>query len=176
MQVLAGPFAAAAALLVVAGAAKVRRPGPTTAALRGLRVRVRPPVVVALGGAEAAIGFGALVFGWRWIAALVAACYLGFAAFVTAALARRGAVASCGCFGQAETPPTRLHLGLNLAAAAVAALVALGPARLDLVTAAGAGGEHLLLLGFVGTSAWLAYLGLSLLPQTMAAANGDRGR
>jgi hypothetical protein len=171
MQVLAGPFVASAVLLVLAGAAKVRRPGPTVAALAAVRVRVPGALVVTLGAAEAAIGLGAMLLGSRPFAVLVAACYLGFAAFVGAALLRGGTVSSCGCFGQADTPPTRMHLGLDLAAAAVAVLAALRPVD----GLAGALAARPLLLALAAVCAWLAYVSLSLLPQTVAAA-GSRAR
>ena len=174
MQVLAGPFAAAAAVLAVAGVAKVARPGPTAAALRAARLPAHRAVVVALGGAEAAIGVGGLTVGSRLFGALVAACYLGFAGFV-AVLRRRGTDTSCGCFGQPDTPPTRLHLGLNLAAAAVALLAVRWPVRLGSAVRALPPGDGLLLLALVAACVWLAYLSLSLLPGTLERGAG-RGR
>ena len=56
-------FWAVAALLVVSGAAKVRRPAPATEALADLGWRLPPAVVRALAGAEAAVGGAALLWG-----------------------------------------------------------------------------------------------------------------
>jgi len=176
MQVLAGPFAAVAALLVVAGVAKVRRPAPTAGALAALRLPSAPALVVALGLAEAAVGLGALALGTRPLAALVAACYLGFAAFVAAAVARRGAVGSCGCFGADDAPPGWVHLGLDLAAGGVAGAAAAWPAG-PLAGLAGVQPQaRLPLVVLAAACAWLAFLGLRLLPATLAAARAGGAR
>jgi hypothetical protein len=133
---------------------------------------VSPAVVRAGALAELAIAAGALVGGGRPLAALVAASYAGFAGFVMAALRRGVPLASCGCFGADDTPPTGVHLVLNVAAAVVAGAVA--------VTGAGAGGltevtnlEGLLLraafLASTAATVWLAYVALAVLPKLQAA-------
>ena len=50
--------------------------------------------------------------------------YAGFTAFVVLALTRGGVLSSCGCFGKADTPPTRAHAVVTGAAALVALAVA----------------------------------------------------
>lgn len=119
-MLLQGPVHAAAALLVLAGAQKVLDPMPLVRATRSVGLRVPRQVVRAGAAAELALGATVLVDGSRWSALAVAASYAGFTAFVLVALARKGVLASCGCFGRADTPPTVLHAvvtgGLSLAA------------------------------------------------------------
>jgi hypothetical protein len=64
---------------------------------------------------------------------LLAAAYLAFAAFVTAALAADAPLQSCGCFGQTDTPPSGIHVALNVGAAGTAFAAALSgtPALTD---------------------------------------------
>jgi len=124
MTALAGPFLAAAALLVLAGVGKVLDPLPLVRALRSAGLRLRPSAVRVGAGLEAALGLWAVVLGGRVATALVAASYAAFTGFVLLALLRGGVLASCGCFGKADTPPTRTHAavtgGLALAVAATA--------------------------------------------------------
>ena len=125
---LIAPYLAACGLLLVAGLAKALRPDDTARALAdlagsgpaGLRAAVR------LGAlAEAALGLAGLVALVPGIAAGVAASYAGFGAFVLYARRRGGVLATCGCFGTLDTPPTVLHAGLDAALALGAAWVAL---------------------------------------------------
>jgi hypothetical protein len=132
----AGAVGAAALLLVVAGAGKVADPTRTVGALRALRVRRGPalpssPLLVRAGAAgELVLGAATLVYGGRVLPLLVAASYLGFAAFVAAALRSGTPVGTCGCFGRADTPPRPVHVLLDalLAAGAVAAAATGAPA------------------------------------------------
>ena len=64
--------------------------------------------LLALG--EAALGLAAVLVGGRLTALLVAGSYAAFTAFVLLARARGGVLASCGCFGRADTPPTTTHV------------------------------------------------------------------
>lgn len=132
---LVGIYLAACGLLVVAGVAKSARPGDTARALaelsrrggrRGVPMAVLSTAVRLLAGLEAAIGLAALVFPHRALAALVAASYLAFAVFVLYARAQGGVLATCGCFGSPDTPPTVLHavVDLGLAAGGVGVAVA----------------------------------------------------
>jgi uncharacterized membrane protein YphA (DoxX/SURF4 family) len=121
---------AASLLLLAAGALKVADPTRTVGALRALGRPVPPAVVRAGAGAEALLGAAGLVGGGRAVAALVAASFTAFAAFVAVALRSGAPVGSCGCFGSADTPPSPLHVVVNLAlatGATWAALVSAGP-------------------------------------------------
>lgn len=172
MSTLAGPFLVTIALLGAAGALKVARPSTTARALRELGLPASPALVRAVALAELAVAAGALVGGGRAFAALVAASYLGFAAFVLAALRRGTPLSTCGCFGVEDTPPTAVHLGLNLAAAAVAGAVVLtgsGAGGLaDITTLEGSLLLRVAFLGSTAASVWLAYVALTALPRLQA--------
>ncbi len=163
-----GPLLAAAGLLVAAGAPKVRRPESAVRALHSVGLPV-PALVVRMGGAaELAVGAAAVVTGARWTAALVAASYLAFTAFVALALRSGGVVASCGCFGRADTPPTLMHIAVNvLLAAGAASAVAAPPGGLpSVLSAAPWGGVPL--LGYAAGCGVLAYYALAVLPTLSA--------
>ena len=55
-------------------------------------------------------------------AALVAVSYLAFAGFVVVALRSGAPISSCGCFGKVDTPPSLVHVVIDLVLAAVAAV------------------------------------------------------
>ena len=120
MEALAGPVVVVSILLALAGGMKVAQPGATMGALRAMRLPSSAGLVRALGVAEIAVAIGAGVTFQRPLLALLAAMYLAFAAFVAAALGSNTPLQSCGCFGRADTPPSVVHLGVNIAAAMVA--------------------------------------------------------
>ena len=126
-DLLAGPFLAAGGLLVVAGLPKLRDPLPLVRALRTTGLPAPGPLVRLLALAEVALGVTAVVAPGRGTAALVAVAYAGFTAFVALAVRRGGVLASCGCFGRPDTPPTRAHLVLTAGATATAAALAVSP-------------------------------------------------
>jgi hypothetical protein len=176
---LFGPFLIASVLLVVAGVGKALAPddtaralvtlagsGPRAPGLRGTRRAVR---VGATG--EAVLGTLAVAAPRPITAALVGLSYLGFAAVVAQARRRGGPLASCGCLGRPDTPPTMVHLGLNLVLAAAALAVALGaPGHgtvVDVLAHQPWSGLPLLLGVAVGT--WLAVLAMSGLARLEAA-------
>lgn len=166
---LAGPFVVAAALLALGGLFKVRRPAPTARALRAAGLAALAPAARLLGAAEVAVGVGALAVDSAVVSGLVAAFYLGFAAFVARALTQAAPVEDCGCFGAADSPPSVLHLALDAAAAGVAVAVALGPGGYSLPSALDGqplGGVPFLVLAVV--AAGLAYAVLAILPRTLA--------
>jgi hypothetical protein len=161
------PYLAAAALLVVAGGPKVVDPLPLVRALRsaGLAAGRFPVRLFAIG--EVVLGVAAMLSPARGVAAAVAVTYAGLTAFVGHALRRGGVLASCGCFGTADTPPSRVHAALTASAAAVAAALAAdppvrlwpaGPAELSADVA---------LVALLGLLAWQV---LAVLPATTPAA------
>ena len=168
MDALAGPYLASAALLVLAGGAKVRDPLPLMRALMSVGLPFGRALVRSVAAVEVAIGIAAFVAGGRLAALAVAASYAAFTAFVLLALRRGGVLASCGCFGKADTPPTATHVVVTAALAVVAAAVAarpLGPLT-DLLSAAPWSGVPLLLT--TAAVAATAYLVLALLPTLRA--------
>jgi hypothetical protein len=168
MDALAGPYLASAALLVVAGAAKLLDPLPLVRALRsaGLPLRVVPAGVLVrvFAAAEVVLGLLAVLTGTALAAVGVAVSYAAFTAFVLVALRRGGVLASCGCFGKADVPPTAGHVVVTAALAAVAAAVAARPLG-DLPTLLGdAPGAGLPLVVATAAVAVPCYLALALLP------------
>lgn len=121
---IAGPYLAAVVLLGGAGLAKVVRPHDTAVAVGraglGLALTRTEKLVRAGAIVELAVAVAAIVTSGPVAPLLVAASYLAFAAFVTAALAWRWPIASCGCFGRPDTRPTTAHVVVNAAAAVVA--------------------------------------------------------
>ena len=173
MDVFAGPFLAAAALLVLAGAAKAADPLPlvralTSAGLSGRAPRLAPWVRVAAAG-EAALGVWAIASGSRAAALAVAGSYAGFTGFVLLARARGGVLASCGCFGKADTPPTVTHAVVTAAAAAVALAVAVRPYGDLSGLLAGSPAGGVALLAATAAVAVTAYAVLAVLPLVEAA-------
>ena len=173
MSVLAGPFTIAAVLLAIGGALKALRPRDTAQALTavGLRFPSFFPAraAVRVGGAvETVIGVGALLTGGPVFAALVAASYLAFAVFVVVALRSGAPISSCGCFGKVDTPPSIVHVVIDLAAAAVAvgAAVVGDVALPDVLGDQPLLGIPFLLLIVIGCS--LVFLAFTSLPKTMA--------
>ena len=174
---LIGLYLVAAALLVVAGVAKVFRPDDTARALGaalpvpGLRAASGPLrwVVRAVAGVEAALGVVALVRPGPIPAALVAFSYLAFAGLLVVVRSRGGALASCGCFGRPDTPVTAAHVvidvGLGVSAAVVAAGVPAGWLFTVLAAQPGGGVPLLLVSGLV---AWLAVLVMDGLARLVA--------
>jgi hypothetical protein len=164
----AGPFAIAATLLLLGGAAKAVRPTDTANALRGVGLP-GSRVLVRLGGAaEVVVGLFALVTGGTAAAVLVAVSYLAFAAFIGVAMVTDAPIATCGCFGKDDTPPSAIHLGVNLVAAGAAVAVAIQPGvgLGDVVADQPLGGAPFLLLVAVGVYA--TFIALTALPRTLA--------
>jgi hypothetical protein len=170
---LIGPYLAACVLLLAAGAAKAVRPTDTA---RAVSVVVplslaRTTALVRIGAvAEVVVGTVALVHPSPLSAALVAASFTSFAAFVAVVLARGGPLASCGCFGRPDTPATRLHAVVNalLAGSAVAVAATVPSGWLPSVLAHQPWrGVPMVLLSLL--CAWLVLLALSRLAELGAA-------
>ncbi len=121
-RTMVGILSAAALLLVVAGLAKLRDPGPARSAIVAARLpggaRVRSPWVArSVGAAEVLVGTAALLVGGRWTAALLGASYL-LLALVAWRLLSVASGTGCGCFGATGAPISRWHLALDLGFAA----------------------------------------------------------
>ena len=170
---LIGPYLVACGLLVVAGVAKAVRPDDTARALvlltgpaPGRTGRRRPGPAAVRGAvrtgavAEALLGAVALAFPRTGTAAAVAVSYLAFAGFVLLAMVRGGALATCGCFGRPDTPPTVVHVVVDLVlAGSAAAVAATSPTAGSLLTVLSRQPWHgvpLVLVSVLGT--WLAGL------------------
>jgi Methylamine utilisation protein MauE len=174
---LIGLYLIAAGLLVAAGVGKAARPDDTARAMAALLpgplpFRLLRGAVRAGALAEAALGVLAVVFPRPVTAVLVALSYLCFFGVVALARWRGGPLATCGCFGRPDTPPTALHLIIDLTLAAAALAVANGApggGTLGTLLAHQPGaGFPLLFVSAVGL--WLTALALSAL----AALTGAR--
>jgi hypothetical protein len=122
--ILAPPFFVAAGILVVSGAAKLRRPRSAAQAMYAAGIRGGEAGARSLGTLEVVAGTLAL---WRpapATAVALAMLYLGFAGFVTFLKLARPAASSCGCAGDRDVPPNVIHVALDVTAAAVAVAVA----------------------------------------------------
>ena len=165
---LEGWFFLSAALLLVSGGAKLADPAPTSGALRGAGFPSGRGVVYLLGAAELAAGGWSLFAGGGGAGWAVATLYAGFGWFVALALRRRLPIASCGCFGKVDTPPSRLHLVLNSAGAAggVWAAVTTSPSLVAVLGDQPWSG--LPYLGFLAAGTYAAFLLLTVLPRLSA--------
>jgi hypothetical protein len=126
-------------------------------------------LLVRVGGVgEVLIGSFAFATGSRTSAALVAISYVAFAAFVILALARNAPIATCGCFGKADTPPSAVHVVIDVLAATAALVVVLDPGAgiSDIVASQPLAGVPFLLL--VASGAALAFVALTRLPVLLA--------
>src|SRR5262249_12676714 len=125
--------------------------------------------VRAGGFVEAVIGIAALVVAGPLLCALVAASYLAFATFVVVALRSNAPISSCGCFGKVDTPPSAVHVIIDVAFAGVAVAAAFtGDVALPDVL----GDQPLLGLPFVmllAIGCCLTFLAFTALPKTLAA-------
>ncbi len=117
LQVLFACCLAAALLLVAAGLAKLLWPQQASGLAGAVGLPRRYWFVWLVGVAEVVAGAGSIAVGGAWFALAVGALYLGFA--VTVMRARRVGAASCGCFGRARTPPSRIHVAGNVVLAGV---------------------------------------------------------
>jgi hypothetical protein len=172
------PYAAAAVLLGVAGVPKVRDPGDLVRAVRSVGMPFGRRSVRAFAVAEVVVAVAALVVPNRLTAALLAMMYAGFTAFVVAALRRGGVLSSCGCFGKADTPPTRAHALVTGAASVTGLLVAVDPPGAHAWSALTDSGA-LAVVGFVALVALVGFLAwqvMAVLPTVQPAAIRSRTR
>lgn len=177
---MAGPLFAISLILVLSGALKVVSPESASNALSTLGFPVPEIGVRVLGVGEMALGVAGLVVAGAVVALLVAVAYSAFA--VVAEVLRHhskrgseagGGVASCGCFGRNDTPPSILHTAVNVVAAVVGFAAVLWPADevstvLAAQPAAGVPFAALVLLG-----AYLLFLSFTALPRVFAPPAAD---
>jgi hypothetical protein len=170
---LTPPFAVAALLLCVAGALKLRSPGPAAAALRTLGWPGTPGIVRALAAGELALGAVCAVHPTRVGAAVLAGAYVTLAG-VAAALARRRV--ACGCFGglaEDEPPASAVHWIASALLGAVAAVAAAaGSHGIGWVLAREAPEAAVLLIGIAG-ALYATVLVYTQLPVAWAAWGGE---
>lgn len=170
MTSLAAPLYIVTGVLALAGVAKALRPTATATALRALRVPQPMAATRLLGVVEVVVSVAAVITGAALFWAGIAAAYAVFAAFILWALSGNQDVASCGCFGHEDTPPTPGHLAFNAAAAAIAALAIFEPVALSDFD--GTAFEAVLAVGMIGAAIALSIAALTVLPRTLSLARG----
>ena len=151
------PLAAAALLLAPSGARKVRAPAPTHRALRVVGLPSIPAAVRLLGVIELAIGAGVLLSASRGWTGALAVLYIEFTAFVGLALWHRAPLASCGCFGAADSPPSTAHVAIDAGLAAVAIIVTADPIGAPIDVLRDGGGAAFALVAGAASLALLIY-------------------
>jgi Methylamine utilisation protein MauE len=174
----------AAALLVVAGLVKLVRPLPTARALYAAGLPGSRWAARGVGSAELIVGVWFLAAPSAAAAIALGAVYLSFAGFVAYLMAAHPEASSCGCAGAKDVPPSRLHAGLNLAAALAAfgAVAWVPPPLLHTLAELGIASVPFLLgLGTAGALATVATTDLPLAfvayrrpPGHPVEADGDR--
>ncbi|HWH27719.1 MAG TPA: MauE/DoxX family redox-associated membrane protein [Mycobacteriales bacterium] len=165
---LTAPVLVAAALLVAAAPGKLRRPGDTVTALRAVGLPAARSGVRALAVGELGLAMAVLIVPSPVVLLALAAAYAGFAVFVALALRAGTPLASCGCLGRPDTPPTRPHLVVvaALGAASLGAAVTGAASAPALLAEPGAGLPLLLAAGVGGYLAWAV---LAVLPHVLVA-------
>jgi hypothetical protein len=148
-----------ALLLVVVGTGKVARPAAT-----------RPPsderLARLLGAGEVGLGSAVLWIGGPVATTMLAVAYASFAVFAEHQR-RRGR--ACGCLSTTTTPPTTVHVWLNVTAAAAAAGAALRSGASLPATIAAEPLHGLLVLGLLAVAAGVLWLLLTAAPDLSAA-------
>jgi hypothetical protein len=97
-----------------------------------------------------------------------AVLYLGFLVFTWLALRNVLPVQSCGCFGREDTPPSWFHVTFNLIA--LIALVIVGATNESPIPWDAPVLETSVYLGYAALGAFLSYLLLTRLPQTLTVS------
>jgi hypothetical protein len=168
LPLIAPLFFLTAGLLVMAGVGKTWRPHPTAQALYSAGFPGSEAAVRGLGVVEIVTGLVALLRPAPWNAVVVALLYLAFAGFVTFLLLARPAASSCGCSGSRDTPPSWLHVSMNLVAAIVAMSAAVA-GTLSIEAAARSLGALSLPVAFgLIAAGWLAVVVATELPASLS--------
>lgn len=141
-------------LLILTGVAKIRSPHDVARALGQLGLPTRLFSGLVIGLVEVIVGASALFLEPALIVQGV--LYLGFAVWIVLALRSEVPLASCGCLGRDDTPPTWGHLVMNLIAAAFSLAAAItGPIEVS------GGLEGVATLTVVAIGVYLAYIVLT---------------
>jgi hypothetical protein len=159
--------AIALGLLGASGIMKLIDPEPTTGAMNVARLPSSNLLSRILGLAE--IGIAVAGLSMAGAANLAAAIlYAAFTIFTLVALVSGMPLQSCGCFGREDTPPTLIHVTLNVVATAAllvgyfqgAGAIDWGLPPLELI----------LYLGFTAIGVYVCYLLMTRLPQVLELA------
>lgn len=121
-------------LLLVTGVAKIGRPGDVARAIGEMGLPAPSWSGIVIGVVEVAVGIAAFFHSGGLLAQGL--LYVVFAAWVAAALRLDAPLASCGCLGKDDTPPSAGHLTLNILAASLS-LAAVGSGPIEFISGIG---------------------------------------
>lgn len=175
----AGPVLSLALLLGAAGVVKLGTPASAIRAIAAAKFPAPEIGVRVLGLGELLLAVAVVTVGSAATTAALAVAYLGFAAFAARLLVVQGATVPCGCFGEASAPTSRLHVVVNVIAAAVAgAAVAWPPGAItDVLSSQPAWGIPLLVLAGAGAMGiWAALVLVPEVADAAATVRADRER
>ncbi len=163
---LTAPFLVAAAVLCVAGIAKLRAPEAAGRALAGGGLPAARGLVRLFAAAELTLGLWSLASPGRVAAGAVCLVFLLFTG-LSALLARRAS--SCGCFGSDESPATIFQPLLSAAFALAAAGACVWPPQGLAWIAGRSPGLCVALLAGVAAAAYATVLAYTELPAAWGA-------
>ena len=149
---------------------KIASPTATQGALVQSGLPSSRTLVRLLGVLELAVGVWAIASGTTMSSVAIAVLYLGFSAFVLNALVRKLPVASCGCFGKEDTPPSWIHVAVTALGFGAGVLAGVIPPSGAGSLLSELGSEAILFLAFVLLAVAFAYMSLTTLPKTLGVA------
>jgi len=174
LEMLAAPFYAAAVVLAVSGATKLRDPVPAAQALRTAGLRATTTSSRAIGVAEIGVAVSALVAPVRVTAIALALAYGALAAFAAFVMVRRPGT-DCGCFGTSSAPVGPAHLTIDVAAALVALGIAIAPLRSTIDVLADQPFAAAPFVVLTGVLSWLVVVTMTDLTTVLRATSSSGG-
>jgi len=120
------------------------------------------------------IGIAALLAEPRVSYAVLAGVYSAFTAFTAWALKLDEPLASCGCFGDPDTPAAPSHVLLTALAAATTAAAAASGAPVLRTVIATEGWRVVPLAIYIGLGVYLAFLAFTALPRAVMPVRTGR--
>ena len=173
MHVLVALYGSAVLVLIAAGGAKLARPRAAADLIGLLRLPARVVLARLAGFAEVLVGVVALMSDHPAVSTSVGVLYGAFAVVVLRALV--AGVPSCGCFGDFDAPPSRIHVVGNLALAGVS-LAAAGseqsPAGATWAAMNQGPAEGTAFVLLTATLAGLVIVAFTALPEALHARSG----
>jgi len=178
MDLITGALAVAAVLLIISGPRKVADPSATIEFLADLGLPLptdgpyRRRLARAIGGLELVVGVSALAAGGWLPAALVGGIYVIFGVLIGLAL-KRG-LGSCACFGRAGTPPSRVHVAVDLVLAVAALVATTADSPVEVMDRSPAGGAWFVVAVGVSAGVVFALLDMAPRPPGSGSSGGQR--
>ena len=164
-----------AALLAIAGVAKLRHPAPAANAMERAGFGAGRSGARFAGLLECAVGAWVLVDPGVLALGALALAYATLASGVWAM--RKADVEDCGCFGEsASLEPSRLHLAVNMLATATCAFAALSPPPGLRAAIGRAPLEAVAVIAGLGAAILLSYLAFTALPRAWSAYGSQEAR